>query len=44
MYMANAYSLCLCAMFYPTAPGLFSSIDMLDFGTLRTMGKPTFKS
>ena len=30
-------------MFYPTAPGLFSSTDMLDFGTLRTMGKPIFK-
>ena len=25
--------------FIPTAPGLFSSADMLDFGTLRTMGE-----
>ena len=26
-------------LFHFTAPGLFSSTDMLDFGTLRTMGK-----
>lgn len=26
-------------LFHSTAPGLFSSTDMLDFGTLRTMGK-----
>jgi len=25
-------------LFHSTAPGLFSSSDMLDFGTLRTMG------
>ena len=26
-------------LFHSAAPGLFSSTDMLDFGTLRTMGK-----
>ena len=26
-------------LFHSTAPGLFFSTDMLDFGTLRTMGK-----
>lgn len=28
-----------CALF--TAPGIYSSIEMLDFGTLRSQGKST---